>query len=425
MSIMEFANGLMGHPAYKRSRVAIFFDNDHGLLEEPTRWMMAVAKRKSRSIETSRNYAHILARYFDWLDCEGYGCVAWQSIDEDIFDAYLVHLAQPRQDGSTIAYDTALHYAYRIYDFYSWAKKSGYEHSLEVERDEIEHRLDANQHLLGHIKPSVSVGKLNFNLPTGRPALHYRELDRFVTQSDYEAALPLFDDPVYAIIATIIRITAVRPKDLLQLPYRGKEVNVDFVPYDEGEAPPDLGRRSLHYEFASKGKVRSIEFPGKLWQAICAAYIPLRRQRAALYRQRTGISPPNSVLFLNEAGYAVTYQMLYREFAKIPFLAAKALDVKFKGRRFTACMIRHSCATYFVYEALKQKGRLGQHFVYDAALDEELRKLMGHKDIKTTLEYYVHLVNRFVHDDLLVDLKRAQVDSCLSALLEHHDYGGS
>jgi integrase len=117
--------------------------------------------------------------------------------------------------------------------------------------------------------------------------------------------------------------------------------------------------------------------------------------------------------------------MLYREFAKIPFLAAKALDVKFKGRRFTACMIRHSCATYFVYEALKQKGRLGQHFVYDAALDEELRKLMGHKDIKTTLEYYVHLVNRFVHDDLLVDLKRAQVDSCLSALLEHHDYGGS
>jgi site-specific recombinase XerD len=212
---------------------------------------------------------------------------------------------------------------------------------------------------------------------------------------------------------------------LLQLPYRGKEVNVDFVPYDEGEAPPDLGRRSLHYEFASKGKVRSIEFPGKLWQAICAAYIPLRRQRAALYRQRTGISPPNSVLFLNEAGYAVTYQMLYREFAKIPFLAAKALDVKFKGRRFTACMIRHSCATYFVYEALKQKGRLGQHFVYDAALDEELRKLMGHKDIKTTLEYYVHLVNRFVHDDLLVDLKRAQVDSCLSALLEHHDYGGS
>lgn len=42
-------------------------------------------------------------------------------------------------------------------------------------------------------------------------------------------------------------------------------------------------------------------------------------------------------------------------------------------------------------------------------LDEKLRKLMGHKDIKTTLEYYVHLVNRFIHDYLLIDLKRAQV----------------
>jgi hypothetical protein len=54
--------------------------------------------------------------------------------------------------------------------------------------------------------------------------------------------------------------------------------------------------------------------------------------------------------------------MLYREFTKIPFLAAKALDVEFKGRRFTACMLRHSCATYFVYEALKQKGGSGAAF---------------------------------------------------------------
>lgn len=85
-------------------------------------------------------------------------------------------------------------------------------------------------------------------------------------------------------------------------------------------------------------------------------------------------------------------------------------------------MLRHTCATYFVYEALKRKNMLGRSFVYDAALDDELRKIMGHTDIRTTLEYYVHLANRFAHDDLIADLKRSEVDKGLNELLRQLDY---
>ena len=52
MCIMEFADGLEIHPAYGRTQIAIYFDNDYGLLEEPSRWMMTVAKLKSRSKES-------------------------------------------------------------------------------------------------------------------------------------------------------------------------------------------------------------------------------------------------------------------------------------------------------------------------------------------------------------------------------------
>lgn len=420
MSRMELGNGLADHPGFRRDRIAIFFDDEYQLLEAPTKWMMSIAKLKSRSSETSRNYAHILGRYLDWLDQTGYGSQSWQSIDEDIFDSYLLHLAQPKANGSSNQHGTLFHYACRIFDFYSWASREGYPHHLDIDIEEIAHKLDAHQHLLGHMASSVSVTKLDFNLPTGRPALHQRELDKFVTQSDYEVALTLLDDPVFKIIAAIIRITGMRPKDLLQLPYRGKGPNAGFVPYDLGEIPPNLDETEIHYEFASKGKSRSIAFPGKLWRVICENYLPARRDRATLYYKKHGISPPNSALFLTADGAIVTYPTLYYHFSKVPIKAAEFNPKPYRGRRFSACMLRHTCATYFVYEALKRKGRLGQSFVYDAALDEELRQMLGHNDVKTTLQYYVHLINRFVHDDLLQDLKRSQVDSGLSAILEKH-----
>lgn len=428
MAILEFGDGLANHSGYKRAELPIFFDDEYNVLPAPTQWIMDVAKRRSRSRETVRNYAFILLRFLNWLDhSEGQpplpvGCRNWQVVDNDLFDMYLLHISEESGIIQRIpSHDTVLHYAYRLWDFYCWADRAGYEHLLKLDSKEVRHRTN-DQMMLAH--SAIKRTQVKLNVPTGRPALHQREMDKFVTQSNYELALSVFDDAVFQVIAAVIRITALRPKDLFQLPYRGKGDNSGFVPYDSDEIPEELSRTSIHYEFESKGKRRSIEFPGKLWRTICLAYIPLRRERARLYEDRYGIPPRNDQLFLTSRGEVVNYHILRYHFKAVveKVAALPSSDTSAILRRFTPGMLRHTCATYFVYEALKQQGRLGRHFVYDASLDEELRKLLGHSDVRTTLEYYVHLVNRFTHDNLLQDLKRAQVDQGLSAILELHGY---
>lgn len=419
-------NGLLTHDAYERKGIPVFFDDSHTLIEPATAWILRVAKLKSRSEHTTRKYAGILARYLQWLDDRGYGANSWAAIDEEIFDEYLLHLSKPPV-GSTFgpAHETLLDYASRIYDFYRWAQARGYEHALDVEEEDLAIKID-EQSMLAHTGMTFNVTRLGFNLPTGRPALHQQELDKFVNQQDFEVALNVMDDIVFKIMAVIIRITGLRPKDLLQVPYRGNDRNAGFIPYDVDQIPDDMNSRDINFTFHSKGKVRSIKFPGKLWAVICRSYIGLRRERATLYEKVHGVSPPISALFLTKDGLIVNYGILYSHFSRVPKLAKAAGPLSdgrvFQGRKFSARMLRHTCATYFVYEALKRRNMLGRSFVYDAALDEELRKLLGHVDVRTTLEYYVHLANRFVHDDLIADLRRTEIDAGLNELLKQLEY---
>lgn len=84
----------------------------------------------------------------------------------------------------------------------------------------------------------------------------------------------------------------------------------------------------------------------------------------------------------------------------------------------TPYMLRHAFATYFVLHQLIAKNRLGQPYLYDAAVDQLLREFLGHADINTTYKYYVHLVNRFVQDDLIFDLQKHQNKEILSGFFE-------
>lgn len=430
MCILQFGHGLANHQAYMRDTVGILFTDEYQVLEGPTNWLMHIARLRSRSDETTKNYSNILRRFLQWLDdscIEGtdsrFGAENWQLVDEDVFQAFINYIAMPTPTNPYgPSHETVSHIAYRVWSFYRWADKNGYRHFLDLDAEDVEFNISP-QRLLAYVNPSVTVAKLGFNLPTGRPAIHEREIGKFVKQSDFEIALSAMDDEVYKVIAAIIRITALRPKDLFQLPYRGVGSNSGFVPFDLDAIPEELDHIDIYYEFKSKGRRRSINFPGRLWRVICEYYIPLRRARAALYEKKYGLPPRNSVLFLSRRGDPVSYGMLSDNFNKV---VDKVQDSQFTSRfgavRFNARMLRHTCATYFVYDALQRQNRLGRHFVYDAALDEDLRKLLGHKDIKTTLEYYVHLVNRYVHDNLLSDLHRARVDSGLNAILNQHNY---
>jgi site-specific recombinase XerD len=426
MANLFFANGVQrvsrDNPSDKS--MPIFLDTEHRVIEAPTLWAMAVARKMSRSKATLDQYSGMMQRYLRWLEENGYGSQSWAMVDEDIFVNYIEWICTP-----DIQHNTVAGYCARIASFYKWATRKGYKHFFNLDMADAENVIEVtltNQRLLAHIKPSIKVTKLNFDTPAGRPALHEVEVEKFVTEKNHKAALGLMDDIVYRIIATIIRITGLRPRDLFQLPYRGKGVNGGFVPFELCDLPSDIDKKDIYFYFRSKGKDRSIEFPGVLWRVICEFYIPLRRERAELYYKKYGISPKNDQLFLSEEGRVVNAYMLRYNFAKV-VERARALPLEgsnlvFTGRRYNPRMLRHSCATYFVYEHLKKFNQLGKPYRYDPAVDEKLRRILGHEDVETTYKYYVHLVNRFHHDDLLADLKKSHVNQGLNALLDTLGY---
>lgn len=419
-------HGLRRIDEYRTRDVPIFFDDRHRIIVAPTRWIMSIAKLRSRSDETLRKYSAIIVRYLRWLDDQGYGSQNWAAVDFEIFDEYLKYVALPF-DGLEFGplQETVRDYGSRIVGFYDWAQRHGHNHFLDVDREEVEFRLQ-DQFLLGHISDSIGRTKLGFDLPNGAPAYHEIEMEKFLGQEDYLSALQLLDDIVFRVIAAVMRITAMRPKEVLQLPYRGKGENAGFEPYDELPEGLDLGR--INFACRSKGKNRRIAFPGRLWRVICEQYIPLRRERAKLFAARNGISPPNSVLFLTAEGYPVNYSILHHHFSKVVQRSnanvAEGEGPVYRRRKFTARMLRHTCATYFVFEALKKNNMLGRSYVYDAAVDEDLRLLLGHEDVGTSYKYYVHLANRFFQEDLLADLHKKRVDAGLSSFLEAQDYWG-
>lgn len=401
----------------------IFFDDDYQVLEAPVLWVSDVAKRRSGSKKTADRYSGILARYLQWLDDSGYGSHAWASIDKDIFGQYVAHLQSViGPTGDVPSRESVLDYVSRVIDFYVWARREKYKHFLEIEMRDVEVFARKNQLLLAHVSNSTIRKIPKIEVRPGPAKKVESEVNKLVSQNEYEVALSLMDDLVYVFMAVIVRVTAVRPKELLQLPYRGKDKNSAFIPYDADCIPGDLAEEDLYFYCESKGKNRCIKFPGALWVAICQKYLPLRRQRALLYRKREGVSPPNTALFLTERGYIVDYSTLYRAFDKVAE-TAKAYrlagrEVGYTKAKFGARMLRHTCATYFVIDAMRRRNRLGKAYIYDVTIDNDLRDLLGHEDVETTYKYYVHLINKMFADDLLVELHRKRVDEGLSTMLD-------
>lgn len=426
MAQLHFANGVtrVSSDNQADTSMPIFLDDAHRVIEGPSRWIMKIARGGSRSNDTLRKYSNIMLRYLQWLDDSGYGANGWAMVDEDIFESYIESLCGPDVSGDSIVY-----YCARIKSFYDWANSNGYRHFLNIGAEEIDRKVEVsvrNQLLLAHVKSTITVKTVGIDSPTGKSALHEKEVEKFVTERNQRIALSLMDDIAYQMIATVIWTTGLRPRDLWQLPYRGKEENAEFVPYDKGQIPRELEAKYLNFWFRSKGKHRSIEFPGAIWKVICERYIPLRRERAELYIKRHGISPPNSILFLAEDGEVIDNDKLYYEFKKVVMLSSSMVgsgaNGEFTGKKYNARMLRHSCATYFVYGHLKQQNLIGKPYVYDPAVDEKLRRMLGHTSVETTYKYYVHLVNRYHSDDLLKDLKNSHVNVALNALLETLNY---
>jgi len=400
--IYRRTGGLIDVSPYNRAGMPLYLTDDHHLLEGPTLWALDMSLDVGSS-QTVRKYGAQLARYLQWLDDRGYGANKWQNVDKDIAHAHIADLVAGRDEAGRPTATTIEDHMARVAAFYRWALDNNYEHYLKMDDTWIRVTIK-DQTLLADIAPGITVRKHAFGVAGSNQARPRDELDKFLDRDSFKIALPMLvaDDPVYAWIALIIWMTGLRPMDLAQLPFHGREENAGLRRYRPEEIE-DLRKEkaAIPFTFVSKrAKRRTLNFPGDLWAALCEEWMPRRQERAALYAEKHGVNPPNSILFLADDGHPVSHRMILDHFSHI------AARKEFPRDRLTPYMLRHSFATYFMLTALKKKGILGATNVYDAAIDDELRTWMGHDDIKTTYMYYVHLIHKFLHDDLIYDVGR-------------------
>jgi site-specific recombinase XerD len=403
--IVVNTDGLLDVSPYRRGGIPLFLTGDYEVIEAPTIWTAQVSLRRSRSNQTLGHYANVLARYLNWLDTAGYGAANWQNVDREIIQSYITQLVEGRNSDGKPSDQTIEGYIARLADFYKWAKQNGYDHFWDMNQEMVRRKLK-DQTLLN---ATVEVEKREFQLSSGTPICARKALDKFLDNTTFTILIKLLNDDVYKVIALTIRLTALRPHEVLQMPHLGTGINSGLRRYRDHEL---AGLDDITFTFKSKGKHRSINVPAELWAFICQYWMPERQRRAELYKKLVGVSPSNNVLFLSAEGRPVTYKMLYDHFGAV------AQHPEFPRKRMTPYMLRHAFATYFVLEQLKAKKLLGQPYLYDAAADEALREFMGHNDIGTTYQYYVHLVSRFVQDDLIYDLLKQQGKAILSAFFE-------
>ncbi|MGO9379982.1 MAG: tyrosine-type recombinase/integrase [Dissulfurispiraceae bacterium] len=398
--IFLWTNGLSDVPGYQGIKtVPIYLTDDHVLIEVPTLWVADVSRKLSRSHDTLRQHSFTIKRWLQFLD-DYYknetqqGAYNWQAVDRLVAEHFIDILIDGRDKNGSPNDESIEIYMSHIVAFYRWAKGKGYPHYWELNNDEFKWIIKDRTTTTKDI--TVTGVKREIQLHRGATIRVDKEMNKFVSKQDFKVAIPLLDDYVYAVIAYVIWHTGLRPKGLLQLPYKGTGLNAGLMPY---RLTTEALTTDIPFEFASKGKRRSILFPSHVWKFICEVWMPMRAIRAERYADNknlgNGISPSNSVLFLSEEGVPVTYTMLHDHFSKI------ATHPNYVKKPFTARMLRHSFATYFVYNHMKVNKELGKDYIYNAVTDNNLRKIMGHTDTGITYKFYVHLVNSYLRDDVV------------------------
>ncbi len=429
------SDGVAAVARWGRSDMPLYLTDSHEVILGPTLWAADVALRDSKSKETLRKYGGQVARFLQWLeehDLKGQrvdldntthrvvGAENWQYVNNATVEAFMADLERMYHDIGQPSPDSINDVLARVQDFYSWAREHDFPVYVKL-NDTWVTVVTRNGSLLGDSVQTVHA--LTWKTPEHKQQILARERDKLVDNESLSIAIRLLakDDPVYAFIAVVIRETALRPLDCAQLPYRGTNLNAGFRWYDENEWLDlwDDARekyRDISFSFKSKrGKERTIPFPGDVWNTLCQRWMPLRHERALLYKKEHGVIPPNNILFLSKKGVPVTYKMIHTHFAQV------ATHPDYPRGRFTPYMLRHAFATYFMITALKEKGVLGRMDVFDVAVFDELRMWMGHNNIKTTYQYYLHLASLLANnDDLPYDL-RAESTKELRAIVADLD----
>ena len=232
-----------------------------------------------------------------------------------------------------------------------------------------------------------------------------------------DLALELFADPVYVAISLVGQHTGLRNFEALGIPVM--TAGRDFV------SSPNMlrkmlrkGQKEMILNVKGKGSnTREVPFDIETWLGIMEFWWPEFQRRKVLYTQTTGKDLPAKVLWINKqlkplycdpdnkSLHKDQLESLQKAFDYIS-QKKKGCTVNAYGFKINYYKFRHTFATLFVYDAMKEKDNWdGAHWVRDLSIRNDLRKRMGHKLLSTTFEHYVESAI-FLHLQEKGDAKR-------------------
>ena len=366
-----------------------------------------------RSLQSTNKYANNLKCFFDYL---------LKNIDKDAqkspdfwlaaTDSHLRQwqgtLVEKRDSKKSLkpSDKTIKDNASLVKDFYVWTKLSDL--PTLIKKNSGDWKFDykknsKNKFQVGQVVngpgSTIDIGKKRNNKITTNSDL--------TIMSDFEikALHSSYSDPVFAVMHMLALATGLREEGLCQFPYIGILFNEHIRPYSEMELSSDDNIKTFDYNVTEKGSERILKVNVKAWQVVCDSYLPLYFKRRNEFLKYIKTLPKNkrpninSVFFLTKKGHPVTPQKI----SSATFYAKK--KIKDFDRVFHDS--RDWYATNFMIQNLT-KNQVNNAY-YDLAVEDALRKQIGHKDIKTTYIYYLKIAS------LVLAIKDKKFDYCISS----------
>jgi integrase len=320
-------------------------------------------RREAETIINNYNHMKI------WLDyCTDVGL----TYDQATFDIHLTVFREYLLDRGVLPQSVNVYYrTWR--SFYEWCDSQGLLHLMQFPAK-----------LPKKIKSSGgSFFQSNTTTIESDPALlavdvslDYKEF--VLNDQEYDALAEALKsiDPVYEMIAYIMVTTGLRIGGVLQFPVGATERNPHWLRYPELAATGRVAQK-LIYLPKGKKRFRSCIVVTEALAKVHAEYIQnLRLERAEMFSGRSGpkvIAP----MWLNKHGKTVFDYDVWNAFR----------DASLKiGRRVAPHYLRHTYATYIVYNYFRAHG-LKPNLAYAHDIHEQLKAQLGHSDIEVTKGY--------------------------------------
>lgn len=342
----------------------------------------------SSSIKTSEKYAVTMVRFLNFL-LERYtedGEKFWRSVTETDLRQWQHQQVRERDTaGKRKPSDqTISQNANFIHNVYSWLKKMNFPISMHFNTTEWKFNFK-EESLLRHTRSQLaghSTDHRAISLKEHRTQDGNKNDVVIMSKNDVTRLMSAYRDKVYAACFLLALGTGLREEGVCKMPYSGIGENMHIKPYPE--ILTEIGtKKTFPYTVVEKGKQRTLDVNVNVWKAICEIYMPLYYKRRKLLERKHPDINPDTVFFINKLGNPVSPKKI----SQMTTEAKKALS----GFPWTFHNARSWFATQFMINHLTRSQIESTY--YNAAVEEGLRRQIGHNDIKTTYKYYLRMAS--------------------------------